>query len=296
MGLDGWFFWNQLGAELAVENINLNATILPSAKLQIKKFNTLDLSNPINDGYAMVQVMMEIGERHPDVVAIALDFFPQTAVYAAQVASYYKLPFCGATQLNEVLFNRNNYPYFFEMISVSAYVPAMVQLFKLWNVKRVAILIFGPTDAFLIDTLQKNGVNVVTVMSLPGTLTIETIDAVEKQLILTDSRYIFVGANGNDISTLYFTLSKRKNVVNADHVWLTTIALSVLGNGTSLFGQDYYKQVRGFYILTAGSVTVNSPQFQAAMEITSDLNENVLRPNFGYSFMFITIPFSDMLL
>ncbi|KAJ3094010.1 hypothetical protein HK100_006317 [Physocladia obscura] len=65
---DGWFFWNQLGAQLAIEKINANPNIFPNTSITIKKFNDMQFGGTYSQYYGgySSEVAYDIATVHTD--------------------------------------------------------------------------------------------------------------------------------------------------------------------------------------------------------------------------------------
>ncbi|KAI9337478.1 periplasmic binding protein-like I [Obelidium mucronatum] len=137
-GLKSWWFWNQMGAQFAIENINRNPNILPNTTIKIKRFN--DHCKRGDCGGSAMTTAKEIHENHPDVIAVFGDFFGRTVKSSAGVYSQFQLPFCCGSAAVNALLDKTRYPFYIQTITISGWGKALFRLLDFWNVKRVAII------------------------------------------------------------------------------------------------------------------------------------------------------------
>ncbi|KAJ3021926.1 UNVERIFIED_CONTAM: hypothetical protein HDU68_009395 [Siphonaria sp. JEL0065] len=251
----GWWFWNQLGAMIAIEDINNDKSILPHTQIDLKLFNE-HLVKGSSPGYA-VQVVQTINEQHEDVVALHGGFDTSTSLYSAAIASVYEIPFCGATQYSSKFMDKHNYPYFFETYPYSGGTTALISLLQHWNVTRLAYISSDgiDSDAAAIKQIQKAGIKIVAHILISGY--VEDVDSpqIAASLKQTDARYMFMSTAAITAAHVFFSLAKMNSSVGPDFVWITNTGLVVSPdvNATQAYGSDYYKKSQGM-ILVTGSV------------------------------------------
>ncbi|KAJ3332565.1 hypothetical protein HDU76_013813 [Blyttiomyces sp. JEL0837] len=95
----------------------------------------------------------------------------KTAVYSAQIFSYYNIPFCGSDEASPELSDKNRFSYFFRMTQGRGYGNYLLQFLKYYNVKRVAIVVapdhlstYG--GKAVENALQAAGITILTKITL----------------------------------------------------------------------------------------------------------------------------------
>ncbi|ORY39126.1 periplasmic binding protein-like I [Rhizoclosmatium globosum] len=271
-----WWFWNQKGAELAIQDINRDPTILPNTTIKIKRFNDfcpygLTSNTALCGGQAMTTAL-EIYEQHPDVVAVFGDFFGGTAARTAEVFSHLKIPFCASSTVSAALLNKQIYPYFFETLTMTGFGNAIYQLLKTWNVKRVAIVSnqLNPcTD--IVAALVYHGIQILQIIRL---VSYKDAEYIANSLERVDARYIITCGSSRVMSDLYLTLGKMQRLVGPRYVWFTQNGFTtngcLTGNCTADFGPEYYRLLKG--VVQPYGINLNTP---AMNTLQNKLVENI---------------------
>ncbi|KAJ3029119.1 UNVERIFIED_CONTAM: hypothetical protein HDU68_000074 [Siphonaria sp. JEL0065] len=268
----GVWYWEDISADLAVQNINADPTILPGIHINIKRFN--DRGPPFKSpGYTMAETMPEI-EADPNIVAIFGDFDRKTTTYSAEMMSLAQLPFCGVETFSFPMLNRYKYPYLMQIMSISGFGETLYQLLLNWNVQRIAILYsysnkdMGGSALHAADYISARGINVLIKMnsdlgSQPG-----GIEYIAQMLKIVDARYIVICTDVFSIANVYYSLAARNASVGPGYVWIGNGPPVDMGEGMAgAYGRkDFYKWSKGFYFVNGANPT---------SEYTYHLGENV---------------------
>ncbi|KAI9345343.1 periplasmic binding protein-like I [Obelidium mucronatum] len=246
-----FFFWNDVGAQIAVQTINHDQSILPSASIIIKRFNDFDprfLDSPgDSSGYA-IQVALQIQQDHPDVVAVFGGLMTGTALKTAEV---YQLPYCTAYQQSSRLLNRNLYPYYFSLIPNSGMAHAFCLLLKTWNVKRVG-LITSTGSKEIINGLGACGIRILTVSKIDKDVSLQEIEEIGRYLQFYDARYVILDSDPVTSGFVYFTLAALNICVGADYVWIGTNYAYPIDDGIRRIGPFYNDSLISDYMFLQG--------------------------------------------
>ncbi|KAI8607486.1 periplasmic binding protein-like I, partial [Chytriomyces sp. MP71] len=284
-----WFYWNQLAATLAVEDINNDPNILPDTKIQIKRFNNFAVGSNENGKFASggqaIATAIEIIQNHTDVVAVFGDFLAKTTIYDNAVFSYNKIPFCGATQTSMNLLNRNNYPYYFQTMTFAGIGKSIALMLNAWNVKRMAVISTGslnPPSAFcgtVLNSVRSRGIQVVASLGLTNA---KQIDHISQTLTAADARYILVCGSPTDVGKIYFGMAATGSHVGPGYTWIAQNIPAVNpATAIKLYGPDYYKNARG--IITAWNG--NDPNAKMVQLQTQLVNKvDAIQAPFGFQF------------
>ncbi|KAI9352192.1 periplasmic binding protein-like I [Obelidium mucronatum] len=247
------FAWNDLGATIAIQELNNNPNILPNTTIKIKRFNN-HRKGKDNPGFAMVEGINNIYENHPDVIAIHGDLYSAVTDYTAALATYLKLPFCGSAQFSFSLVSRTKYSYFFQTKALVGASDAALLLLNMWNVKNI-ILISRPARADRIKAKLLAGHIRLTTVTLPtkSTLSDGDVDFIASQIGISGANYILIMAEPATIGQIYFRLAKQKQYVGPKYVWMSPNNLPKVGeNASEVYGERYYQYARGFITYKGG--------------------------------------------
>ncbi|KAJ3286826.1 hypothetical protein HDU76_007920, partial [Blyttiomyces sp. JEL0837] len=181
--------------ELAVNETNQDPNILAYTYINIARVNSWDPEHAddlliINSGgYNALQAMSAV--EHGALLAVG-ERFDKTAVFSAQIFSYYNIPFCGADEAGFSLSDKNRFTTFFRMTQGRGFGTNLVQLLKFWNVKRVAIVLGGEdvlTELQL--ALHEAGIEIVIILGISqGFVDSGDYSVYYKSLQDVDARYI----------------------------------------------------------------------------------------------------------
>ncbi|KAI9336700.1 hypothetical protein BDR26DRAFT_474630 [Obelidium mucronatum] len=127
-GYSSWWYWNQQAMKFAIDQINMDPSILPNTTIKIKRFNNnayLDRQRASSPGAsspgAAMLVAQEIAIHHPDVIAVFGDFLPRDLAADAEVYSYFQIPQCAGSTLQSSMWDRNKYGYYFQTMALTGY-------------------------------------------------------------------------------------------------------------------------------------------------------------------------------
>ncbi|KAI9337487.1 periplasmic binding protein-like I [Obelidium mucronatum] len=268
-GAKTWWYWNQIGAQFAIDNINKNPNVLPNTTIVIKRFNDYCKRSNVCGGSAMTTAQ-EIYENHPDVVAVFGDFYGSTVRYSAQVYSQFHV-----LSRKPVLLDKNKYPYFFQTITVSGIGQAVFQLLKFWNVKRVAIISESShsCDDTIINPLIANGIEIVENLQ---SVTYKDAKFIADSIERVGARYLIYCGGSSAMGNTYLTLKTKLNrLVGPDYVWFTLNGCDAMappsGNATKDFGKGYSNLFQG--IIQPYGLNLNTPGMtQLQFNITRQVN------------------------
>ncbi|KAI8853649.1 hypothetical protein BC829DRAFT_274326 [Chytridium lagenaria] len=135
----------EAAAELAVNEINDDATVLPQTEVRIQRVNEWDprYSNDFvtfdSGGYSLVAAINVT--KQFNVTGAIGGLWDKTTIFNAEIFSHYKIPFCGASQTSLTLSDKFNYPYFFRMQPGTGIGTHVLLLLQRWNVTRVAMVL-----------------------------------------------------------------------------------------------------------------------------------------------------------
>ncbi|KAJ3208762.1 hypothetical protein HDU67_006572 [Dinochytrium kinnereticum] len=139
----------QIHKQLAVNEVNDDANILPETEVRIQRVNEWDprYSNDYitfdSGGYSLVAAI-NVTKQY-NVTGAVGGLWDKTTIFNAEIFSHYKIPFCGASQTSLTLSDKYNYPYFFRMQPGTGIGTHVLLLLAQWNVTRVAMML-GPED------------------------------------------------------------------------------------------------------------------------------------------------------
>ncbi|KAI9337774.1 7 transmembrane sweet-taste receptor of 3 GCPR-domain-containing protein [Obelidium mucronatum] len=240
-----WWWWNQLGAQLAIQEIN-ERKIFSNLSASVKIFNDFDYDSVV--GYAG-QAIQDITDNHPEISALQGGFYTAPSLVTASIASVSQIPFCGAVQYSPKFSNKFNYPFFFNLYPYSGVNNALIVLLKYWNVRRLAYISADgiENDVLAIADLRSAGIEIVSHIVLQEDLVLDSdlIRFVANELTVSDARYIYLADAGSRPTQMYYTLAQMNVSVGPDYVWLMNTNLMFLTNGIELYGNDYFLWARG---------------------------------------------------
>ncbi|KAJ3007502.1 UNVERIFIED_CONTAM: hypothetical protein HDU68_003478, partial [Siphonaria sp. JEL0065] len=181
-----------------------------------------------------------------EVVAVYGDFDGRVTV--AAVLSYYKLPFCGPTQVQIPLLDKIKYPYFMQMQQVSKTGTAFLQLLKVWNCTRVAVIsTLNDMAQIVVNELQKNDIDILTRINLSHSpMNNVTVMQIADTLSLVDARYIILLASTDTTAFVYYSLANMTRSVGPKYVWLSSNLPFPAIDPVAAWGKNYYKTLKGF--------------------------------------------------
>ncbi|KAI9331198.1 periplasmic binding protein-like I [Obelidium mucronatum] len=262
-GYASWWFWNQVGAQIGIESINSDPAVLPNTTIRIKRFN--NYCSPVKRGSCgglAMKVAQDISNDHPDVVAVFGDFFGSTTIFSAEVFSKARLPFCGGTQLNKALLNKNNYPYFMQTMASAGRGDAIVKLLQMWKVQRVGILftkeVRGSRSecASVYNALVASNIDILSIME---SVSVTDAEYIGEQFNIVGVRYIIACDAGESLFTMYMALTKTaKKLVGPGYVWIslgTLTQTAIKGNLDKKYGADFFKHAEGFVSIGGGMMS-----------------------------------------
>ncbi|KAJ3100375.1 hypothetical protein HDU97_002250 [Phlyctochytrium planicorne] len=225
-------------AELAVNEINDDATILPQTEVKIQRVNEWDPKYP-NDydsfdsgGYSLVAAI-NVTKQYNVTGAIG-GLWDKTTIFNGEIFSHYKIPFCGASQTSLTLSDKYNYPYFFRMQPGTGIGNHLLLLLQRWNVTKVA-MILGPDDrntadandiesTFNTNTNSNFSVTLLTKMEISVEALAVNDFAYPFQVISgLKARYIIVVANSTVTMQIYKSaMNYNPSLVGPNFVWIGT--------------------------------------------------------------------------
>ncbi|KAJ3120652.1 hypothetical protein HK101_006905, partial [Irineochytrium annulatum] len=198
--------------ELAIDQVNNRTDILPNTHVNVVRVNTWDpAANPVwtastSGGYALSQIADAMASM--PVAGIIGDFFSRSTILTAEAATYYKKPFCGASQGTTVLSDKNNYPYFYRMQVAKGAGAHVLTLMKQWGISRIAMLQSADTLSASYATdiggaLSAAGIS-VTYIEISAAMEDSHDFSHTVSLIKSyDLRYIFLSAASDMINSFY---------------------------------------------------------------------------------------------
>ncbi|KAJ3241497.1 hypothetical protein HDU78_001795 [Chytriomyces hyalinus] len=272
-----WWYFNQLAATLAINRINRDPNILPNTTIQIKRFDTECGGSKHSASACAIQMALDVGEHHKDVVAAVGEFKASSTIYSGQIFGHFQTPLCGATQSNPRLFNKNKYPYFFESDSSIQSADAYSLVLKSWNVKRVAILsqfeVYYENSymSSFVKSLRKR--DIIVVSALRRILKL-SINHIVDTLTKANAKYIIFYADPNDGATFYLSLARIQKLVGPEYVWMSVNPIFFPSNGVDEWGPKYYEASRGVTLVYFGDpIQATSYSVDLANKIVADVQE-----------------------
>ncbi|KAJ3417411.1 hypothetical protein HDV05_004876 [Chytridiales sp. JEL 0842] len=220
---------NDAAAELAVRDVNSDPSLLPTTNVNIIRVNNWEPAYAKNNslihsgGYSIIESSKIVNTSR--IAGAFGDYFDRTTQFTGEVFSYFKIPFCGATQTSSIFSSKSNYPYFFRMQPGTAIGPHVLQLMLQWNITRVSIL------------TASDDVNVAKANSIQQTLANSNITVISKMIITpdmqvskdfsypmsilqtTDVRYFIITGPSSLVADLYFT-GRDNGLVGSQYVWM----------------------------------------------------------------------------
>ncbi|ORY49077.1 hypothetical protein BCR33DRAFT_18217 [Rhizoclosmatium globosum] len=254
----GVFYWCDIAGDLAIQAINANDSLLPNIHINIKRYN--DAGPPYKSpGYTLAHTMPEI-IADQDVIAIFADFDRKVTGYSGEVMSIAELPFCGIETFSFKMLNRYKYPYLMQMMTMAGIAQATYLLLQQWNVRRMAIIYSYSNNEWtsqaysIIDYISRGGVTILTQLNSDLVLTPGGVDYLASMLQLVDARYIMIVSDVYNIADVYYSLANRNASVGPDYVWLGNFPPVVNGDGTKIYGPNFFKLSRGFIFIAGGNM------------------------------------------
>ncbi|KAI9330958.1 periplasmic binding protein-like I [Obelidium mucronatum] len=231
--MSGYVYMMDMAIAAAVAAVNNRSDILPYTTVRIRRFSDCGAWWPAVEaefsghtgGFATSEMAIGVGEKFADVVGVAGAEYSAVAKGTAEVFSKYQVPFCSLNSASPTLSDKNNFPYFFRMISSSGMGDYIALLYKDWNVKRMALVYQGDdlmSTGFALDIkkgMKRNGIEVITTIKLKGKLTQDMVEYAALMLKRTQSRYIYIAGQVDFVSKTYFSLALL-DMVGKDYVYM----------------------------------------------------------------------------
>ncbi|KAJ3287571.1 hypothetical protein HDU76_007802, partial [Blyttiomyces sp. JEL0837] len=253
--------------ELAVNETNADPDILPNTYVNIVRFNSWDpklaKSRGVRSGgHAAVQA---IAAANSGAMGVIGELFDRTTVYAAEVFSQYKMPYCGATQGIDKLSDKNLFEYFFRVHSSGRILgPAILSLLQHWEVKRVAIVVDTSLDfqAFarsLEHVLMGTSVKLIQRLTILANMVHQSdYSQIYQQLKAVDARYIVIFTQAPYVADIYFH-ARNYSLVGEKYVWISpTPPDASSGDLVGQYGESAPDDMEGFVMITQDSPDFNS--------------------------------------
>ncbi|KAJ3235322.1 hypothetical protein HDU78_005267 [Chytriomyces hyalinus] len=232
-GNSGYTYLPDLAIMAAIDEINNDPTILPGVYVSLKRFSDCGSYYPKADaeysggsgGYASAMTATDIIENHKDVLGVIGNQFSNAARGLAQILSVEQIPYCAAVTGSPRFSDKNNYGYFWRMLTNSngRYVAFIL---KYWNIKRIAVIyqadneIGRSTFSQIKSLTAQQNVEILSQIGLKTKFLVDTIDVAAA-----------TSGNGSLLASVY-----NKTAATA-------------GNA---FGRDYFESygLPGFYDCT----------------------------------------------
>ncbi|KAI9314711.1 periplasmic binding protein-like I [Obelidium mucronatum] len=249
------FFWNQVAAEMSIQRINEDHSILPNTTIKIKRFNS---GTSPGDSIATA---LEIATEHPDVFAVYGEMFSLTTL--------------DTRQLNKAI-----YPYYIQTLSITSFAEAVPSILKCWNVRRAVILLESPDGlcGSLKEFILRNNIQLVDVIQTRY----RTVDYVIDVLIRSDARYVVACLNPDPMAAIYFELAKREAMVGSGYVWLAT-NVPAMNDNTMIpkYGENYRAQIKGLIVVGASldqsvKIATTADDFSRRLQTSLRISEDVV--------------------
>ncbi|TPX74779.1 hypothetical protein CcCBS67573_g03937 [Chytriomyces confervae] len=294
-GNSGYTYLPDLAIMAAIDEINNDPSILPGVYVSLKRFSDCGSYYPKADaeysggsgGYASAMTATDIIENHKDVLGVIGNQFSNAARGLAQILSVEQIPYCAAVTGSPRFSDKNNYGYFWRMLTNSngKYVAFIL---KYWNIKRIAIIyqadneIGRSTFSQIKSLTAQQNVEILSQIGLKTKFLVDTIDVAAANLRRVDARYIIISGTSSFVASVIYPMGQA-GLVGPNHVWivhnrpkpsadvrnyrflkgLITVGNTASGNGSLLasvynktattagnaFGRDYFEGygLPGFY-------------------------------------------------
>ncbi|KAI9345344.1 periplasmic binding protein-like I [Obelidium mucronatum] len=259
-----FFYWNDVGAQIAIDQINKNQTLFPNTTIVIKRFNDFDphfLDSPGNSAGYAIQIAQEIQQDHPDVAAIFGGLMTGTTLKTAEI---YKLPYCTAYQLSSRFLDRNLYPYYMSMTANSGMAESFCLILHQWNVKRVG-LITSTGSKEIIAGFGACGIHIVTLSKIDTHVTLKEMKEIGGLLKYYDIRYVVLDSDPATSGFVYFALATLNMTVGPNYVWLGTNYPYPVDDGVKVLGKNYKSSMIKDFIFLYGE-NPKAPNFASMFE------------------------------
>ncbi|KAI9351523.1 periplasmic binding protein-like I [Obelidium mucronatum] len=270
-------YYADIVSQAAANIINNNSKILPGVHINIKRFSDCGSFWPtVEDefqgktgGWASSVMTTDILDVHTDVIGVVGNQYSITARGPAQSLSLGKIPYCSGGSNSPRLSDKNNYPYFWRPLAARGIGEHMVQVLKLWNVKRVAIIHQRDDDMafqFYLDikgSLLHHDIKIVTSLALPTSITNDIISYSNTSLRREDARYIILSGQTYFNSDIYNALA-REGLVGSNYVWMGYNPITTWGNDD----ESLYSYAKGYVYFSQPTLTNENPALKALYEET----------------------------
>ncbi|KAJ3241784.1 hypothetical protein HDU81_010428 [Chytriomyces hyalinus] len=297
-GIDYLVYMTDIAIQSAVQLINDDPNTLPGVHINIKRFtdcgpwtpNSVDTWTGSTGGYATAVMTTDIIERHDDVIGVVGFETSTTAKSVAQVLSLAQIPYCSGVSASPRLSNRNNFPYFWRTLSFAGIGDSLFQLFKAWNVQRIAILSQKGDDlsyTTLIGLEKSLGGHDMTILGsfqVANASDASYLSYISMSLTKTSARYIMILGQSDFTAQMMFELGNI-GLVDSSRVFMGINYPDPRGNATEIYGSVFFEYIRGF-IFMAQLGQVNSPSYNKSRDsMRSFTGFNVSNSDFDNNFL-----------
>ncbi|KAJ3329114.1 hypothetical protein HDU76_008579 [Blyttiomyces sp. JEL0837] len=254
--------------QLAVNETNLDPSILPFTYINIKRFNSWDPENPTvynyidSGGAASVSALNAV--NNGATVAIG-ECYSKTTVFSNEIFSYFKIPFCGIQQTTFQLSDKTLYPYYFRMLPGVGQVQSLVGMLQYLNVKRVAFVVgfdalSRSVSKYFERAVVEAGIQVLTKVTITAwMLQSHDYDLPYRTLKSSDARYILLFAN-QDTTTDFYIRAGNMSLISPKHVWFGFgLPIPEIGDITEIYGPDSVNLMQGYISTEQSSPDPDSP-------------------------------------
>ncbi|KAI9327039.1 periplasmic binding protein-like I [Obelidium mucronatum] len=223
-----WIRQMDSGAELAVERINNDSTILPNTMVHVLRVQSWDQG--IDPGDTMggaAAVALELANEY-EISGVVGETSDLSTMLTAGILSQFKIPFCGGVQNLPALSDKDDYPYYFRVTFSNKWGQDIALLLNLWNVKRVA-LVYDVDDIEskgacmdIKNNLFSNDIVILANRYYHGLRSDNDYDAILNEFRLVDARYIILCAQAWSNAYYFVEAAKKVNFTSPDHLWFVT--------------------------------------------------------------------------
>ncbi|KAJ3281803.1 hypothetical protein HDU76_008845, partial [Blyttiomyces sp. JEL0837] len=273
-------------AELAVNEVNKDDTLLPDIFIDMVRYNSRDPEHahdfdlvPSGGGYAAVTAMKVASHNvfgwrtygtvfATNVVLGALGEYGSKSAMtiSGQTPAYqmyvWQIPFCGTIQGSVELSKKSIHPFYFRMTNGLGLGDYVLQFISHFNVKRIAMVSEISQD--MIDALVRGGVKILTVLYLrESEFSTHDYALLYNALKDADARYILIN-HGLDETADFYYRSKAYGLMNPEHLWFgfnPPVPTSV--DIATEYGPDVLNDFQGFVSFFPDIPYFTDPTIQA---------------------------------